>query len=554
MTIKHVLLAAAFGAAGITAALAADPIKIGLSGPFTGGSSAMGVSMRDGVKLAVEEINKKGGVMGRPIALVERDDEAKNEVGVQVAQELINKEKVVATLGFINTGVSLASQRFYQEAEIPVMNNVATGTAVSKQFPAPNYIFRTSANDNVQSAMIVEEAIGRKGFKKVAILADSTNYGQFGKDDLVKALTAKGVTPVAIEKFNVKDTDMTSQLLKAKEAGAEAVLTYAIGPELAQIANGMAKLGWKVPMIGSWTLSMGSFIDPAGANGDGAMMPQTFIQAPTTPKRKAFIEAYQAAYKIERIPSPVSAAQGYDSVYILAAAIEQAKSTDGPKIREALESLKTKVEGVVTTYDAPFTKDDHEAISANIPVMGIVKGGKVEAVDMKDLEGDKALRVKPKSQFVNLNRGVSGRRDFRLMATHPLAFSADSFFPYNGAKCVNGKSTPASGQRHCRRHDLRRDRVRLSADILHFEDLEFRTGRGADARRARRLDNDPVFYVAGPFGNARLSADDPVCAGVRPGAGRLRRTAGCAASHQDQVRSRVDHGHHRAWHHFSQYR
>ncbi|MEQ1695061.1 MAG: ABC transporter substrate-binding protein [Hyphomicrobiaceae bacterium] len=394
---KHVLLAAAFGAAGITAALAADPIKIGLSGPFTGGSSAMGVSMRDGVKLAVEEINKKGGVMGRQIALVERDDEAKNEVGVQVAQELINKEKVVATVGFINTGVSLASQRFYQEAEIPVMNNVATGTAVAKQFPAPNYIFRTSANDSVQSAMIVEEAIGRKKFKKVAILADSTNYGQFGKDDLVKALTAKGVTPVAIEKFNVKDTDMTSQLLKAKEAGAEAVLTYAIGPELAQIANGMAKLGWKVPMIGSWTLSMGSFIDPAGANGDGAMMPQTFIQAPTTPKRKAFIEAYQAAYKVDRIASPVSAAQGYDSVYLLAAAIEQAKSTDGPKIREALESLKTKVEGVVTTYDAPFTKDDHEAISANIPVMGVVKGGRVEAVDLNDLAGDKAIRVKPKS-------------------------------------------------------------------------------------------------------------------------------------------------------------
>jgi len=397
VTIKHVLLAAAVSAASISAAYAADPIKVGLSGPFTGGSSAMGVSMRDGVKLATEEINKKGGVLGRPIQLIERDDEAKNEVGVQVAQELINKEKVVATVGFINTGVSLASQRFYQDAEIPVLNNVATGTAVAKQFPAPNYIFRTSANDSVQSAMIVEEAIGRKKFKKVAILADSTNYGQFGKDDLLKALTAKGVTPVAIEKFNVKDTDMTSQLLKAKEAGAEAILTYAIGPELAQIANGMAKLGWKVPMIGSWTLSMGSFIDPAGANADGAMMPQTFIQAPTTPKRKAFIEAYQAAYKVDRIASPVSAAQGYDSVYLLAAAIEQAKSTDGPKIREALENLKTKVEGVVTTYDAPFTKDDHEAISANIPVMGVVKGGRVEAVDINDLAGDKAVRLKPKS-------------------------------------------------------------------------------------------------------------------------------------------------------------
>ena len=75
-----------------SAAYAADPIKIGLSGPFTGGSASMGVSMRDGVKLAVDEINKAGGVLGRPILLVERDDEGKNEVGVQIAQELINKE------------------------------------------------------------------------------------------------------------------------------------------------------------------------------------------------------------------------------------------------------------------------------------------------------------------------------------------------------------------------------------------------------------------------------------------------------------------------------
>ena len=109
----------------------AQPIKVGLTGPFTGGSASMGVSMRDGVKLAVGEINKAGGIMGRQIQVVERDDEAKNEVGVQIAQELINKEQVVATLGFINTGVALASQRFYQEAEIPVLNNVATGTAIA---------------------------------------------------------------------------------------------------------------------------------------------------------------------------------------------------------------------------------------------------------------------------------------------------------------------------------------------------------------------------------------------------------------------------------------
>ncbi|MFG1203490.1 ABC transporter substrate-binding protein [Xanthobacter aminoxidans] len=392
---------AVFGLAFSGAAYAADPIKIGLSGPFTGGSSSMGVSMRDGVKLAVEEVNKAGGVLGRPLQLIERDDEAKNEVGVQIAQELINKEGVVATLGYINTGVALASQRFYQEAEIPVINNVATGTLISKQFVPPdnknNYIFRTSANDAIQSAMIAEEAVKRQGFKKPAILADSTNYGQLGRADLVKALATMGVKPVAEEKFNIGDTDMTAQLLRAKEAGADVVLTYAIGPELAQIANGMAKLGWKVPMIGSWTLSMANFIDTAGANGNGAMMPQTFIQLPDTPKRKAFIEAYQAAYKIDRMPSPVSAAQGYDSVLLLAAAIKQAGSTDGRKIRDALENLNTKVEGVVTVYDKPFSATDHEAITANIPVFGLVKDGRVVAAHPEDIAGDKAVRVKTKN-------------------------------------------------------------------------------------------------------------------------------------------------------------
>ncbi|AEK61637.1 ABC transporter substrate-binding protein [Collimonas fungivorans] len=363
------------------AAGAAEPIKIGVTGPFTGGSAPMGVSMRDGVKLAVADINAKGGVLGRQLQLVERDDEAKNERGVQVAQELINKEKVVGTVGFINTGVALASQRFYQEAKIPVMNNVATGSIVTKQFVGPenkdNYVFRNAANDTIQSAMIVDEAVVRQKHTKVAILADSTNYGQLGREDLERTLAARGIKPVAVEKYNLKDVDMTAQLLKAKQGGAEVVLTYGIGPELAQIANGMEKLNWKVPIIGSWTLSMGNFIDNAGKNGDGARMPQTFIQDATTAKRKAFIEAYQKAYKIDRMPSAVSAAQGYDSVYLLAAAIKQAGSTDGVKVREALENLNGTVEGVVTTYTKPYSHDDHEAIKPNMVVIGEVKNGRV---------------------------------------------------------------------------------------------------------------------------------------------------------------------------------
>jgi branched-chain amino acid transport system substrate-binding protein len=390
MNIKIKSIITALALVSSVSAFAADSIKIGLSGPFTGGSSPMGVSMRDGVKLAAAEINAKGGVLGRKIELIERDEQADNQRGVQVTQELINKEGVVATLGFINTGVALAAQRFYQEAKIPVINNVATGSLVTKQFMPPeyadNYVFRNSANDTIQSAMIVEQAIDVRKYKKVAILADSTNYGQLGREDLEKALAAKNVKPVAVEKFNIKDVDMTAQLLKAKEAGAQAILTYGIGPELAQIANGMEKLGWKVPMIGSWTLSMGNFIDNAGKNGNGAMMPETFIQVPNTPKRKEFIAAYQKAYNPPngRIPSPVSAAQGYDSMYLLASAIQQAGTTDGVKVREALENLKGKISGVVTTYEHPYTHDNHEAITRKMVVMGEVKDGIVVYANKAD--------------------------------------------------------------------------------------------------------------------------------------------------------------------------
>ena len=356
----------------------------------------MGVSMRDGVRLATKEINAKGGVMGRQIELIERDDEAKNERGVQVSQELISKEKVVAAVGYINTGVALASQRFYQEAKVPVMNNVATGSIVTQQFKdqPDNYIFRNSANDTIQSGMIVKEVVDKRKLTKIAILADSTNYGQLGREDVEKALAAKGLKAVAVEKYNIKDVDMTPQLLKAKEAGAQVVVTYGIGPELAQIANGMVKLGWKVPMIGSWTLSMGNFIDNAGPNAEGALMPQTFIQEANTPKRKSFIEAYHGAYKVDRIPSPVSAAQGYDSMYLLAAAIKQAGSTDGQKIKEALEDLKDPVEGVITTYNKPFSKADHEAITANIPVIGMVKGGRVVYAYDEDRKFGSDVRTK----------------------------------------------------------------------------------------------------------------------------------------------------------------
>ena len=245
-------------------------------------------------------------------------------------------------------------------------------------------IFRFAAPDGIQSAMVVEEAIHRN-FTKVAIIHDSTNYGVSGRDDLQNQIKAQGgkLEVVAVEKFNIGDKDMTAQLVRAKSAGAQAILIWGIGPELAAVANGMAKLGMKEPLIGGWPLSMSNFLDNAGANGNGTLMPQTFIEEPITPQAKRFIEAYHKAYNVERIPSPVSAAQGYDAVLLFAAAVRQAGSTDTRKITAALEDLKEPVRGVIATWQKPFAKwnpadeTTHEAFRRAQVVMGMVKDGRV---------------------------------------------------------------------------------------------------------------------------------------------------------------------------------
>lgn len=374
----------------------AQNIKIALTGPFSGGSAPMGVSTRDGAKLAIQEINAAGGVSfgGKKhlIDIVERDDEAKNERGALVAQEIASMDDVVAVVGTANTGVVLAGDKFYQQAKKPRIISVAAGSAAMGQWVKEGnvvpkgelYAFRFSANDGVQSETILEEAIKKLGLKKVAILADDTNYGVSGRDDLLSRIKGMpGVEVVAVEKFSIGSKDMTAQLLKAKTSGAQGLFVVGIGPELAAIATGMNKLAFKVPMLGSWTLSMGNFLDNAGPAANGALMPQTFIQEPFTPRAKAFIASYQAAYKVDRIPSPVSAAQGYDAVKILAAAIEQAGSTNGKAIKDALENLQKPVEGAIAKWNKPYSTWDpahpetHEAFRKERVVVGLAKDGRV---------------------------------------------------------------------------------------------------------------------------------------------------------------------------------
>lgn len=365
-----------------------DTIKVGVFCPFTGGSADMGISARNGIRLAVEEINTMaGGVGGRKIELLERDDQGNPEVGKQVVEELVHKNKVVAALGVCNTGVGLATIDIFQNAKVPLIVPVSTGTPLTKKFAPPaapeNWIFRVSPRDEIQAPFIVADVL-KRGFRKVALFADTTGYGEAGKNDVEKALAANGLKAVSVQRFALGVKDLSEQVKEARAAGADVVISYTVGPEAAVLAKSIEKQKWSVQLIGSWPLSWRNFIDAAGSAGEGALVAVSFIQQASFQRRNAFITAYTQKYNTPIMPAPMAAAQGYDAAMLLFYALHQAQGSEPARIKTALESLNRPVAGVITTYDKPFSPADHDALSGNMIVLGVVRKGAVEYAYKED--------------------------------------------------------------------------------------------------------------------------------------------------------------------------
>jgi branched-chain amino acid transport system substrate-binding protein len=372
-------LALGLSAALLTTAHAqtGQPVRIGVIGPFSGPSSDFGNPMLHGVQLAVEEINAVGGYLGRPLELVVKDDQGNPDVGLKGSQELA-AAGVIATIGFCNTGVAAKSLDVYQNGQLPLIIPCATGTPLTAKFPGPqSYIFRTSARDAIQAPFVVEDLV-KRGWTKVAIFADTTGYGEAGLKDVEAALAAKQLKPVHVARFALGVKDLDKELAAARDAGANAVFSYTVGPENAVIANGKRDLKWDVPQVGAWPLSFPFFINGAKAAADGALMAQTFIAEPSNERRAAFLTAYQRKFK-QKIAVPMAAAQSYDSTYLLTYAlfsIRDGKFT-GPAVKTALENIPRVYYGVVSTYEKPFSADDKDAVTPNMLVMGKVRNGAI---------------------------------------------------------------------------------------------------------------------------------------------------------------------------------
>jgi branched-chain amino acid transport system substrate-binding protein len=350
--------------------------KVGIIGPFTGPSADFGNPMLNGIQLAVEEINAVGGYLGRPLQLIIKDDKGNPDEGLKQSQALM-AEKVHVTVGFCNTGVAAKSLDVFQTAQVPLIIPCSTGSPLTAKFPAPqSYIFRTSARDAIQAPFVVEDIL-KRGWNKIAIFADKSGYGEAGLQDVLKALEAKKIKPVHVARFDLGVKDLTEEMKLARDADAEVIFSYTVGPENAVIAKSKRAIGWKVPQVGAWPLSFPFFIDGAKEAAEGALMAQTFIAEPSNERRAAFLTAYARKYKVKRITVPMAAAQGYDAMYILMYSMFNLRdgNVTGAGIKAALENMPRVYYGVVATYDKPFSVNDKDAITANMLVMGQVKNG-----------------------------------------------------------------------------------------------------------------------------------------------------------------------------------
>lgn len=371
-------LAAALGAVALAAAAHAQDIKLGFNGDLSASPSAQsGQAAVLGMQAAIDDINAAGGVLGKKLTLITRDDGSAPPKSIQNMSDLIDNEKVVAVFGPTNSGNAMAWKHIPNQKKVPVIGNVGSGTDITKPMSpgAENYMFRVSMVDRDQIGALMAYVKKSPTTKVVGLMAETTGYGQGGLKDMEEIAALQGIKPAAVERFAVGDTDMTSQLAKLKAANVDTVVVWAQGTPIAQLIRSMEKINYFPATLSSWAADNVTFYDAAGkALAEKPLFMRTVSESKTPAQQKLFD---RVGSKLKAPSSFSFALHGYDSVQIAAAAIKQAGSTDGAAIRAALEDLKAPVNGLLKTYNQPFSKTQHEALTAKDFVWIKWKDGKL---------------------------------------------------------------------------------------------------------------------------------------------------------------------------------
>src|SRR5690242_160874 len=320
-------VAAALAGFVIAGAVYAQDIKIGYNGDLSASPSAQsGQAAVLGMQAAIDDINAAGGLLGKKLNLVVRDDTSQPPKSIQNMSDLIDNEKVVAVFGPTNSGNAMAWKHIPNQKKIPVIGNVGSGTDITKPMSpgADNYMFRVSMVDREQVAALMAY-VKKHPNAKVGLMAETTGYGQGGLKDMEEIAQLQGIKVLATERFGVADTDMTSQLNKLKAAGVDTVVVWAQGTPIAQLMRSMDKINYFPNVLTSWAADNVTFYDAAGKTLAEKPLFMRTVSESHSPAQKKLYDRVGSKLKA---PSAFSfALHGYDSVLLYAAAVKQAGTT-----------------------------------------------------------------------------------------------------------------------------------------------------------------------------------------------------------------------------------
>lgn len=338
----------ALGLAGLSAAGGAEPIRIGEIEPMTGKEAAFGQQAHRGVLMAIEEINARGGVLGRPLAVLVEDNQSRPGDSATVAKKLVSREKVVAVICGGTSSNCLEVAPIVQTAKVPFVATTATAPEVTAR---RDYVFRSCFIDPFQGSVLARFAREHLQARRVAVLTSVSASYSVGLSRVFKErFTALGGEIAAEQRYSEGDKDFRAQLTALRAAQPDAIVATGFYTEAALICKQARELGLTVPIFGGDGWEAPELIEIGGRAVEGAYYASHYSSTSTEPEVQDFVRRYREQYQGETPDSMAPLA--YDAVRIVADAIRRAGSTDGAKVRDALAAT-TDFPGVTgrTTID-----------------------------------------------------------------------------------------------------------------------------------------------------------------------------------------------------------
>lgn len=314
-----------------------NKVVIGHVASLTGDTATFGTSADKGIKLAMEEINKAGGVLGKQVEVLTEDDRSLPDEAKTACEKLINRDHVCAILGEIASSRSIAMAPVCQDAKIPMLSPGSTNPKVTQ---AGDYIFRACFIDQFQGSAMAKFVVENLKVKKYAVLyAANSDYSVGLKDFFNEAAKKLGAEPTVQLSYSEKsDVDFSSQLTKIRDTNPETIIVTGYYTEAGQIAKQARQLGIKVPLVGGDGWDSDQLLKIGGDALTGCYFANHYAPDEDRPAVKDFVAAFKARNNNE-VPDAM-AILGYDAMKLMADAIKRAGSTEGPKIRDALASTR----------------------------------------------------------------------------------------------------------------------------------------------------------------------------------------------------------------------